>query len=310
MNNFNMNNFVREYLMEFYETNEQNELGESEIIDRFITQYKEYDCYKFTSKMMFKKEFIILVLYTDALKYLLYLHKVGLVNDKVSILLNNLSLINSREELKETVEEDFELFYGIVEYAHKYCEINELSKVTINKSLSVVENSWVTRIFSANIYDALDTTSKITLNDIIEELNGDKEYQLKKYGESFDDSNVKRITGLIRMLGLYDVNNYYELLLEIAKVDYAVSKYLITQIDDCEYAYDRVDFYENYKIEDIIENLSLNQQALTSAIWMVVSLYVDKDYEDIELNDKDVNREVSPQMIKKLSFNNNENDNK
>jgi len=309
MNNFNINNFVREYLLEFYEKEEENEVGESEIIDKFITVYKEYESFKFTNNLILKKDYIILVLYTDALKYLLYLHKVGLVNDRVSILLDALSAIDSKEELKNNLENNYELFYGIVEYAHKYCEINELSKMTINKSLSIIENRWITQVFKANLSDGIEATSKIKLNDIVEELINDKAYQIKKYGKSFDDSNVKRILGIIRTLSLYDLGNYYDLLLEIAKVDYSVCKYLITRINDCEYAYDRVDFYENYKIEDIIESLSLDQQMLNSAIWMVVSLYIDSDYEDIELNINDVNKEVSPQMIKKFTFNTNEKEN-
>ena len=300
---FNFNDYVREYLMEFFEANlDEEEYSESDVIDKFIEEYKEHDSYRFAEDKIVKKEFVLLVLFSDALKYLVYLHKVGLVNDDTAIVYTNLININSKEQLFEVMENEEDLFGKVIEYAHKYCEVDCLTKKIICKSLSSIENSWITKVFNATIYDMFEVSQKITLENLIQELKNNKQYQIKKYGVGLDDSNVERITGIVRSLGLYDVINQYELVLEIARVDYSVCKYLSDRLENCEYAIDRMDFYENYDITDIINNLVNNQVALKSAIWMVYSLYVDKDYEDIKLPCNLVEKVLTKKMEKKLTF--------
>lgn len=273
-------------------------------LDEAIDEYRDilYDLESsLDKKEKAVRENIIKILYLDAIKMTLYIHKTGIVNDEGAIFLCDLKEINSEDELFAGVSCNPALFSKIIKYAHKYAEVGNLSKKLIVKSLSPIENKWLMDLISYHVFDTLQCSASITLEEVVEELKNNKAYQEKNIGKDLSDSNILRIMGVIQALSLYDRNGYYNLLLNIAKVDYAVCKFLNKEIDDCPLIEDHIDFYENYPLSDILGTLVTNQMFLKSSIWMVVSFYIDKQYDEIPIPDNII-EEVSEKMIKKLTL--------
>ena len=65
---------------------------------------------------------------------------------------------------------------------------------------------------------------------------------------------------------------------------------------------DHIDYYENYNLDDIIYRLTTDEVFLKDSLWMIISLYIDKSYDDIELSTDILdNKEVS-KVYKKLNL--------
>ena len=297
----NLNDSIRTFLLDFYDKKFLQGLEHKKIIEEFGELCYENTCFNLDNNK-YSRDYILTVLYCDALKYVLYKHKVALVNDETALLLCDLKRIDDTNELVAELSANIDLLYKIVDYAYKYAELNCLSKKIICKSLSYIETKWINKYFSSNVYDSFSASSKIEIQDIVEELKNDNIYQNKSFDMDLTESNIFRIMGVINSLEIYDKDNYYDLLLEIAKVDYSVCKFMSKCVDDFDYAFEHIDLYENYGLEDILEVMSTNQVFLKSCLWMVYSLYIDKEYDDVELPYEEVNKEISPQMIKKFSF--------
>lgn len=297
----NFNDGIRRIPLEYIDKYCLNGLTLDEAVDRFRDNLYDLEN-SFDVNKIAIREHIIKILYLDAIKMALYIHKTGIVNDEEAIFLCDLKEINSEEDLLAEVSCNPYLFSKIIKYAYKYIEIDNLSKKLIVKSLSPIENDWLTKLISYHFFDVLQYSTSITLEEVVEELKSNKKYQEKNFVQDLSDSNALRIMGVIQALSLYDRNGYYNLLLDIAKTDYGVCKYLNKQIDDCPMIDDHIDFYENYPINDILFNLTTNQMFLKSSIWMVISYYIDKQYDEIPLPDDIIEKEVSKKMIKKLTL--------
>ena len=116
-----------------------------------------------------------------------------------------------------------------------------------------------------------------------------------------DENNVLMITNFVRNLFCLDRDNCLDLVLDIAKKDYAVCKYLINYLED-DMMLDHIDYYENYNLDDIIYRLTTDEVFLKDSLWMIISLYIDKSYDDIELSTDILdNKEVS-KVYKKLNL--------
>lgn len=296
----NLNDCIRSNLLDYIESMRLKGLSHEEAIEEYRDSLYELEN-DFEKRN--KREYIIKVLYLDAIKITLYTHKTGIVDDEEAIFLCDLKNLNSIDEILAEVSSNIDLFNRIIKYAYKYAEIDSLSKKLICKSLSEIENDWLTNMISFHMYDILESTSRITIEDIVNELKRNNDYQQKYLGQDLSDSNVLRIMGVLQSLRIYDSENLNQLLLEIAKVDYAVCKYLSKQIDDCPLVDDHIDFYESYCLNDILYYLSVNQMMLKSSIWMIVAFYIDKSFDEISLPKNLLDDELDDEMIKKLTLN-------
>lgn len=257
-------------------------------IDDTISQYcEELYSWENTEQDMIKsyREFAISVLYLDAFKMLLYKLKTCIVGDKEYLLYNRINSIENVDDLLSEISADPEFFSAIVKEAYQFCSLEDIGKSIVVKSLSNVQNMELSQIVSAHRLDVLVFSKKITKDDIVSYLMKIHKYQSSYFVEFREDSIIINLTGYIKMLKIYDEENYRALLLEIGIIDYYVSKYLCDKYNDNDILLEHVDYYENYSIADIRKKLSLNQEFLLHAIDMLYSLYIDGNYEEIHLKE-------------------------
>lgn len=296
----NLNDYIRSNLLDYIESMRLKGLSHEEAIEEYRNLL--YDLENDLEKKN-EREYIIKIIYLDAIKMTMYTHKTGIVDDDEATFLCDLKSLDNFDEILAEVSSNIDLFFKMIKYAYKYAEIDSLSKKLICKSLSPIENDWLNNIICFHMYDILEASSKISVEDIVNELKRNKEYQEKHLGQDLSDSNVLRMMGVLQSLRVYDSENLNQLLLDIAKVDYAVCKYLSKRVDDCPLVDDHLDFYENYPLNDILYFLSTNQMILKSSIWMLVSLYIDECFDEIPLPQNILENELNEQIIKKLTLN-------
>ena len=247
------------------------------------------------------RERMINTAYLDALKMTIYKHKVGLVNEQELIFYNNLTSLESLEELYSETSADFDLLSSILTECYNYNSLNEFSKSIIMKSLSESENTFLCQEFKLHFYDTLVYCRKITVEDIVEYLNKLIVFEKKNIGEVLDDNNITIVFSYIHNLNRYDRENTIDLLLQLGIIDYSVCKYLSNKIDS-DFILDHIDYYENYSLDDILYRLSTDQIFLSDVIYMFKSLYIDKNYDDIELDKDILKTDYSLKIGKKLAI--------
>ncbi len=248
------------------------------------------------------REYTLSIMYLDALKYCLYIHKCNLVLEEQLLLLNRLKEITSLDDLVASLSADPYFFKNIILHAYKFIKLDDLSKYLVYKSLSINENIWMNSVIKYHSLDMITNCRKITIDDIKEYLIKVKKYQDSNYIDDLSDNNVIILTHFILNLNKYDSMNSIELLLEIGKIDYLVCKFIV-QKTQSDILLDHVDYYENYNLDDIINMLISNEQFLKDAIWSLISLYVDKSYFEIPISEENLNAEDKNRINKKLRLN-------
>lgn len=246
-----------------------------------------------------KREQIIMVAYLDALKMTFYKHKIGLVNEKELIFYNNLNAIESPEELIAETSADFDLLSDIFLQAYNYITMNEFSKSIIMKSLSNDENQFLCETYKIHLFDLLVYCKEITINDLVDYYSKLIKFEKKNLGEELDDNNITIVSSYLQNLLRFDRDNALNLICELGSIDYSVSKYLNNLIES-DYLLDHIDFYENYSLNDIIYRLSTDQLFFKDAVWMFKSLYIDKKYDDIDLDLNILDTEDTKKVYRKL----------
>lgn len=245
------------------------------------------------------RNYNICIMYLDALKISTYNHKNLLVDDNELDFFSILSDINDESDLLAEVSFDSTFFSKIIMYAYKYSKLDSLTKSLIIKSLSDDENVFISEKIPYHKLDLLIYTRKVVLEDLVDNLEKKKKYQEKYFDMNLDESNVLIITNCVRKLFCIDRDNCLELVLDIAKKDYAVCKYLVEYIED-NLLLDHIDYYENYSLDDIIYRLTTDEVFLKDCLWMIFSLYIDKKFDDIDLTEDILNRQEISKVYKKL----------
>ena len=249
-----------------------------------------------------QREKLIMVAYLDALKMTFYKHKMGLVNEKELIFYNNLTSIESSDDLIAETSADFDLLSDILLQAYNYNSMNEFSKSIIMKSLSEDENMYLYQTYKIHLSDVLVYCREIKIEDLVDYYNKLIKFEKKNLGEELEDNNITIVSSYLQNLLRFDRDNALNLLCNLGYIDYSVSKYLSDSIES-DYLLDHIDYYENYSLNDIIYKLSTNQLFLKDVIYMFKSLYIDKMYEDIDLDLSVLDTKENKKIYKKLMDN-------
>ena len=247
-------------------------------------------------------EMIVKVSYADTIKLLVYRIKNGIAKDEDKVYFENLKEIDDYNSLCAEISANPDIFEYILGTCYEFCNINYFGRINIINKLSNVENRWIFNISNMHSMDFM-TYKNVGLEDIINHINDEIAYQDKNFSTSMSESNVIGIIGCINSIIQSNEKRGINLLFEIGVVDYSVSKFLSNELPNNDLLLTRVDLYENYSVDDILDHLKYNEEFLRQAVWMVYSLYFDKAYGQIELDESILNNDGTKQMKKKLVLN-------
>ena len=298
----NINDAVREEIGKFFDKQTRNGKTKEEVANIFrdsIYSIEPESIEDYDSKNEKDRINLIRIIFLDAIKMTIYKHKNGLVNDEELIFFNNLTSIENEDELFAEVSADPSLFSKMILECSDFIELNIFSRISVFKSLSPDENNFLCKTYKLHLVDSFKYNQKVTLKDTIENLNEVVNYQKKYIGEVLENNIVALLSGFISNIVRFDGSNSLDFILDIGKVDYSVCIYLSKYIED-DIILDHIDFYENYSIDDILYKLSSDQIFLKDALWMLIALYIDKEYNDIELSDEVLKTKESQNISKKL----------
>ena len=255
---------------------------------------------EFNSKKENERVDLIKLMYLDALKMTIYKHKSLLVDEDEMYFFNNLTSIESEEELLAEISSDPDLFSKIILECYNFVQMNDFSKIVLFKSMSNDENSFLSRTYKLHLYDAIVYNKKIEIADVITYLKKYVKEQEKLFGEVLDDNLVEIFAGFVSSIIRFDGSNSIDFVLDLGKIDYSVCKYISKNIEPSDYILDHIDFYENYSTRDILYRLTVDQVFLKDALWMFYALYIDRGYEDISLDETILETEDSKKIKNKL----------
>lgn len=298
-----INNIIREQINKYFDKEYRLGHDESEIADNlvnYIYSLEPITSEDFKSETEINRLYYIKIIYLDALKMAIYKHNVGLVDDTELIFYNNLTGIQSENELLAEVSADPSLLKRMILECYKFTDMNDLSRTLVVKSLAEDENEFLCRTYKLHICDILMYGKKIKVSDIVEYLNSYITHQVKCLSIDFVNNNIALLTGFVSNLVRLDGSDALDLLLEIGKIDYSVCKYIAKKTEPNVIMVDHIDYYENYDLEEILYRLSSDKIFLKDALWNFYSLYFDKEYEDIQLSEEILKSEDSDKMSKKL----------
>jgi len=247
-------------------------------------------------------EMIIKVSYADTIKMLVFRIKSGIAKDEDKVYFENLKDIDDYDSLCAEISANPDVFEYILGTCYEFCCINYFGRINIFNKLSNIENRWIFNISNTHSMDFM-IYKDVNLESIINHINDEISYQNKNFSTSMAESNVMGIIGCINSVIRSNEKKGINLLIDIGVVDYSVSKYLNSKLPDDELLISRIDLYENYSVDDILGYLKDNEEFLRQAVWMVYSLYFDKSYGQIDLDESILNDDNSKQIKKKLVLN-------
>lgn len=244
--------------------------------------------------------YMLSVMYLDAYKVYAYKQKNSILTDGEEDFLGLLIDIEDSDDLlSEASDPNFLL--QLIMSSYEFSEYNALAKVTMIKSLSGRENDWLNNRFNMHEQDINHYDIDITLDFLIKHAKRHINSQ-KKLGYEFYDGIVINIVGFIRNLVMSRRTESTRLLLELIKVDYAASKFLVDKVTDNEDFIDHIDLYENYSVDDMLSALVNSQAFLSDAVWMLFALNIFKEYDGIDIDNEIVKSKSTDEFNKKLIF--------
>lgn len=257
-----------------------------------------YNAFLNNQKQMPVALYMLSVMYLDAYKIYSYKQKSSMLSEGDEDFLGTLIDIEDADELFEEAN-DPNFLVKLIEASYEFSEYNALAKVNLVKDLSERENEWLKDRFDIHEQDLYHYDIDITLDFLVKNAKNHINAQ-RKYGYEFYDGIVINIVGFIRSLTNNRRDNAIKLLLELIKVDYAASKYLVDKVTDSEAFVDHIDLYENYSIDDMLYTLMNNQGFLSDAVWMLLTVNVFKEYDDIDIDSDIIKSKHTEEFNKKL----------
>lgn len=296
----NANDKIRDELSFIIDKNLNKGIELNDIVQSLIDDLYELETSNDISSINLR-EYTISLMYLDALKYSLYIHKCNLASEEQLLLLNKLKEVVSKDDLLAYISSDPSFFKDIILNAYKFIKLDYLSRYIIYRSLSSNENIWINSIINYHSLDMIINSRKLTIDDIKEYLIDITKYQSKNYVDDLSDNNVLMLANFLKNLYKYDNDNSTKLLLEIGKIDYSICKYILMQ-SQSDILLDHIDYYENYGLDDIIYRMLMDEQFLKDAIWSMYSLYIDKYYDNIEIDEQKLKKIDVEKINKKFNI--------
>lgn len=291
--NSQVRNIVVDYINKYLETG----LDVKSSAAMFVGNY---NAFLQNEKQMPVALYMLSVMYLDAYKIYSFKQKNSMLNEGDEDFLGLLTDIEDADELVEEAT-DPNFLVKLIISTYEFSEYNALAKINLVKSLSDAETAWLKERFEVHSQDVDHYDIDIDLDFLVTNAKRHMKHQ-SKLGYEFQDGIVINLVGFIRNLFNIRRHNAIKLILELIKVDYAASKYLVDKVSDNESFVDHIDLYENYSVDDMIDVLISNQSFLADSIWMLLATYVFNEYDDIEINSELVKSKGTEEFNKKLIF--------
>lgn len=256
--------------------------------------------------------YLLEVAYLDAYKMYSHKQKECLNNDLDENVFGFLIDIESLDDLVELIYNDPIFFEKILYASFEFANLSYLGKSLIMKSLTEDENYHLQDLFPVHNQDIATYDTPIGIETIIKYIYDKNEYQHNIMGIEFKGGIIANVLGYIENLIKLDYENAISLILDIGKIDYATSKYLLKEIslskqataEDKNLLIDHIDLYENYKTADIIAKLFNDQDFLKDAIWNLADAYVYNESFGLELTPELIESKEATEVAKKLVLSN------
>lgn len=246
------------------------------------------------------REQSILCMYLDTFKICNHKQKEGLSLDQDIELFNILTNFDSSDEIIAEVSADPNFLYRLILNSYNFTSMNNLGKITLIKSLSYTENEWLSSLIPSHQLDLDIYDIEVDIPYLVDNIKKDLKYQQDNLDLKMENAIILRITGFIRNLFKTHHESGLKLALELAKIDYAGAKYLSKYIPNDDLLVEKIDFYENYLLDDILYQLVNSEVFLRNAVWMFYSIYIDKNYDSIEIDEASLDSDETRKMNKKL----------
>lgn len=248
------------------------------------------------------RENIIMCTYLDSLYMLIYKHKESMMKLDDVELLNRLCQIDGKDDLLAEVSCDPNFFSKLILNSYEFSTLTNLGKTIIIKSLTDIEHRWLMDRYLMHFMDLSTYGKKVVIDDLVLDIQNQIKEQDKLLDICFIDGILLNISGFISNMIRFDQDNGIDLVLNIGKIDYAVSKYLeqVGDIDDN--IIDHIDYYENYPLDDIIYRLTCDMPFLQSALNMFISFYIHRSYNDLVLKEDLLNSGDVKKLKKKFNI--------
>ena len=239
--------------------------------------------------------------FIDAYRIYSYKAKECTCNDEELEFYIQLENIEDYNDLITEAYTDPSFLQRLVYSSYQFNEMDALGKINLTKSLSSEEKAWLEEMIPFITQDYATYDREITIEDIIMNIKKKENYQQKNDGIINRDKITIGILGFIRNLIKVDPYNGNKLLLEVAKVDYEASKFMMDKSeDDC--FIDHVDLYENYNVDDILDRLTIDQTFLYDALESVISVCVDHVHCNMKVNREELQTDEVKEVEKKLTL--------
>ncbi len=245
------------------------------------------------------KSAILTISYLDAYKLYSYKQKEGLTNgveeDYLGILLN----IENTDDLIAEASSDPEFLKIIIAASYEFSEMDELGKILMLKSLSLAENVFLEEMSSFHTFDLERYNRLITLKTLNEAYIQKRSKQILVGGVDFEVAIIMSLYGFVRNLIKLDYDNARELLCEIAKVDYTISKYF-QQEKNNKSILNTIDFYEKNDFDMILHRLMTDQDFCREALWNTIDVISKNECNGTILSLDEIKTEESDDFVRKL----------
>lgn len=302
----NFNQDIRKQINDIVEKNLLVGISAKEGIDKIMNYIYSMEEYEDKSIDVYR-EFFMGVVYLDAYKMFAYRQKEGIASEDDIDTFYQLWNITDFNDLLAEISANIGLFNIMIKAAYDFYNLNGLGKVIVVRSLSLSENKKLAEIFPCHELDLDTYYEPITIDKLIKNMRNQNRFYEKTVMIDFPEGIIYSVVGFIKNLFKVDRNNARTLCLQLALIDYRASKYLVNLVNDNQTLKEHISLYEGNSVERIIDVLFQDSELLFDAVYMLVDLYINGKYNDIEINDMVIAKEGNEDILKKLMTNPNQN---
>ena len=272
-----------EYIMysneEYYNSNEERDLDKVEFEVRLY--------------------YISAIIYIDAYKYYNYkFNNLSLEEFEIDTF-NELKEIESLDDVVVMISSEPVSYANMLRCAYDYENASGLTKLLMVRNLTDEDNDRLLNITEIHREDLeyYGETNPLNVARFIQSYNSYVNYYNRYYTEDPEDDIVKTFNNFLKQLYLVDKDNCIELIIDLAKNDYIMTKYLNSKINDDELK-DYLKLYCSLSQSQIIDKLLHDRKLFRKVLFMNVDLYNNNIFENLNINPKN-----EDEITRKLTIN-------
>lgn len=213
-----------------------------------------------------------------------------------------LDLLNSVRDVNQLYDcFPVEDFADMIMMTYDFNLSSGLNKVLEVRCLSEDENNFLLDV-CPNHQEDIERYGKgnmITLDRLVRSFNAERRH-LHDIGVSDCESYASdNIISFIKKLYIYDRKNADSILLELAKSDYMVSKFVIGDVIDIDELNKHIEFYSNNDNDEIIDRLLNDSYFMEDAVYTGLVSLGNKDYAGKKIDNYYISDEITRKLTKR-----------